>query len=203
MTAGAAPYNGLPRRAAPRFFAFLLPPQPPPKGPGWRRGSERRGAWGGAGVATGGAGADQGKRRGSARGGEGVVPGWRRGPPGWRRGGAGVKTPNRPLLLWATYNPTGTSPFLPCPRCNERQLRAAHLRSRPQECSNDGHPRTRNGFFVITFFLVLRKSFFYRQAVVSLNSHQPRLGIAPLARFRGPIARFGANSLPGPLPLGR
>ena len=38
----------------------------------------------------------------------------------------------------------------------------------------------------------------------SWNSHQPRLGIAPLARFRGPIARFGANSLPGrPVPLGR
>ena len=25
----------------------------------------------------------------------------------------------------------------------------------------------------------------------SWDSHQPRLGIAPLARFRGPIARFG------------
>ena len=50
----------------------------------------------------------------------------------------------------------------------------------------------RNNFFCGN--LVLQKSW---------NSHQPRLGIAPLARFRGPIARSGANSLPGPLPLGR
>ena len=49
-----------------------------------------------------------------------------------------------------------------------------------------------NNFFCGNF--VLQKSW---------NSHQPRLKIAPLARFRGPIARFGANSLPGPLPLGR
>ena len=28
--------------------------------------------------------------------------------------------------------------LLPCPRCNERSLRAAHLRSRPQECSKGG-----------------------------------------------------------------
>ena len=50
----------------------------------------------------------------------------------------------------------------------------------------------RNNFFCGNF--VLQKSW---------NSHQPRLGIAPLAQFRGPIARFGANPLPGPLPLGR
>ena len=50
----------------------------------------------------------------------------------------------------------------------------------------------RNKMFCGTF--VLQKNW---------NSHQPRLGITPLAQFRGPIARFGANSLPGPLPLGR
>ena len=50
----------------------------------------------------------------------------------------------------------------------------------------------RNNFFCGNF--VLQKNW---------NLHQPRLGITPLARFRGPIARFGANSLPGPLPLGR
>ena len=31
------------------------------------------------------------------------------------------------------------------------------------------------------------------------KSRSARLGIAPLAQFRGPIVRFGANSLPGPL----
>ena len=59
------------------------------------------------------------------------------------------------------------------------------------------HPRTRNGFFCNNFFAGTSTD------KKSWNSHQPRLGIAPLARFYGPIARFGANSLAGPLPLGR
>ena len=58
------------------------------------------------------------------------------------------------------------------------------------------HPRTRNVFFVITFFAGTSTD------KKIWNSHQPRLGITPLTRFRGPIARFGSNSLPGPLPLG-
>ena len=59
------------------------------------------------------------------------------------------------------------------------------------------HPRTRNVFFVIIFFAGTSTD------QKNWNSHQPRLGVTPLAQFRGPIARFGASSIPGPLLLGR
>ena len=58
-------------------------------------------------------------------------------------------------------------------------------------------PPDNERFFVITFFA---ETLFYKK---SWDSYQPRLEIAPLAQFRGPIARSGENSPPGPLPLGR
>ena len=68
----------------------------------------------------------------------------------------------------------------------------------PQVFPQDGAtPPVEVKFFWDNFFcgnFVLQKT---------RDSPQFRLGIALLAQFGGPIARRGANALPGPLPLGQ
>ena len=55
-------------------------------------------------------------------------------------------------------------------------------------CTSFVHPRSRSRFFFET--TLLRALVWYK----SWNSHQPRLGIAPLARFCGPMVRSRASA---------
>ena len=61
------------------------------------------------------------------------------------------------------------------------------------------HPRAMGSLFDITYFF----GTFLKEKLEFASAPPGDRTACSVSRFRGPIARFGANSFPGPVPLGR